>query len=247
MDASSGIAYGLTSDPAGHRIELFRSFTRAGAGTVVNIGSPASVTIHGGDGIVGPGLPAPGAPDPIPGDVSVAWHATPDVVISLSGFHVARDELLSVANGLIYRTGAAGPEVKASPPGTAAPCRMLPEGAIDRAHVVAQTTAATAGEADGPTTAKLVRLADLMAVDPNMAECFQLPCPEGVLVWMTLTPLPFVPEGGVPVVGAASPSPRGPGWQLLARDAHTGAQLNVMTEGSGHGPGYWNALIDFGP
>jgi len=98
--------------------------------------------------------------------------------------------------------------------------------------------------------AKLVSLASLTHVDPDLTQCEVRGCAPGQLVWMILYEAPdnrFVAEHptAVAVSGATSTSPpEGPSFETFPVNADSGVGRGDSEAGPGHAPTYWSSLFD---
>ena len=98
--------------------------------------------------------------------------------------------------------------------------------------------------------AKLVSLASLTPVDPDLTQCEVRGCAPGQLVWMILYEAPdnrFVAEHSTAtaVSGATSTSPlEGPSFETFLVNADSGVGRGDSEAGAGHMPTYWSSLFD---
>lgn len=98
--------------------------------------------------------------------------------------------------------------------------------------------------------AKLVSLASLTHVDPDLTQCEVRGCAPGQLVWMILYEAPdnrFVAEHStaVAVSGATSTSPpEGPSFETFLVNADSGVGRGDSEAGAGQVPTYWSSLFD---
>lgn len=210
----------------GREVWLTRTLTDAPPGAQVGAGPGGRVgtaTVAG----------APAALVETGGRVLLAWKAEPDVTVVVSTAGLGPGEPRRVAEAVVYRRAALGEGTVVSP---CAP--SMPAGAQTRAEVLA----GLGGWAGADSEAKLVRLADVEAVQPGLLRCHDTPCDPGMVGWAVLGH-DWSPRAVAPM----SPPPQGPGWTFTVADAVTGAVRSGAASGPGQAPAFWASLVDLGP
>lgn len=118
-------------------------------------------------------------------------------------------------------------------------------GSLSRGAILTRYAPTELGET---VEAKLVSLASLTHVDPDLTQCEVRGCAPGQLVWMILYEAPdnrFIVEQPGPTMGATSKSPpEGPSFATFLVNADSGVGRGDSETGAGHAPIYWSSLFD---